>query len=532
MACASNARVARLLTPPGFARVKKLEPTPAWRDPGDAAVCRGKIIGGGHAGGTRRGAGTGIGGVLLAHRSRRSCRRTTLGNPRMPFHARRRALRALRHALLRLDTPWRHLVAAAAVGVLGGLTVAAFRATLYALEALFVRAQDGHLVAAAEMLPAPVRVLAPFFGALGAGLLLWLAARSGSGTGAAAPRVSGDYIEAVAIGNGRLDLRGGLLKVAASMLVVSTGGAVGREGAMVLLAAMFASLLGRALGGVANLRLMVSCGAAAGLASAYHAPLAGAVFVAEILLGSLALSQLGPVVVSAVVAFGVTVSLGQRTVLFPVAGIEAPDAIQVVLLLLLGLVGGALGAALLRWLRAARSLFRRSGLPVPAAFALGGLLVGLLSLWRPEVWGNGYSGIQQQLTGTEGWRVIALVLACKLLAIAATTGSGAPGGVFTPTLFAGAAAGALAAAALAALGVTTTPEPMYAVVGMGVLLAATTHAPVMAALMVFEMTGQYALLPMLLPACVLATLVSRRLEPLSVYGLLGPGELGDRPRSG
>jgi len=450
----------------------------------------------------------------------------------MSFHPCRDGLRLLRHALLRLDKPWRHLVVAAAVGALGGLTVAAFRATLYALETLLVGAQGGHLVAAAEVLQAPVRVLAPFFGALAAGLLLWLAGRADSGANAGAARGSGDYIEAVAIGNGRLDTRGGLLKVGASMLVVSTGGAVGREGAMVLLAAMLASLLGRLLGGVANLRLMVSCGAAAGLASAYHAPLAGAVFVAEILLGSLALSQLGPVVVSAVVAFGVSVSLGQRSVLFPVAGIGSPDATQVALLLLLGLVGGALGAALLRWLRTARSLFKRSRLPLPAAFALGGLLVGLLSLVRPEVWGNGYSGIQQQLAGAGSWSVIAFVLVFKLAAIAATTGSGAPGGVFTPTLFTGAAAGALAAAALAAIGVTTTPEPMYAVVGMGVLLAATTHAPVMAALMVFEMTGQYALLPMLLPACVLATLVSRRIEPLSVYGLLGPGELGDRPRTG
>lgn len=426
---------------------------------------------------------------------------------------------------MRLDTPWRHLVVATAVGALGALAVAAFRQALFALETLLVGASGGHLVSAAQKLPADMRMLAPALGGLAAGLLLWFAERGRTAPAAGAPlRHGGDYIEAVAIGNGRLDIRGGLLKVAASMLVVSTGGAVGREGAMVLLAAMLASLLGRIIGRGADLRLVVSCGAAAGLAAAYHAPLAGALFVAEILLGSLALAQLGPVVVAAVMAFGVSVTLGERSVLFPLATVTLPGLGQVGLMLMFSIIGGVLGACLLRWLRAARTLFVRSRLLLPAAFALGGLAVGVLSLWRPEVWGNGYSSIHQQLTSPAAWSVVALVLALKLLAIGATTGSGAPGGVFTPTLFAGAAVGALAASALAAGGVTAASGPLYAVVGMAVLLAATTHAPVMSASMVFEMTGQYALLPLLLPACVIAALVSRRFAAMSVYGLSGPAD--------
>jgi chloride channel protein, CIC family len=431
----------------------------------------------------------------------------------------------MRRALMRLDTPWRHLVVATAVGALGALAVAAFRQALFALETLLVGASGGHLVSAAQKLPADMRMLAPALGGLAAGLLLWFAERGRTAPAAGAPlRHGGDYIEAVAIGNGRLDIRGGLLKVGASMLVVSTGGAVGREGAMVLLAAMLASLLGRIIGRGADLRLVVSCGAAAGLAAAYHAPLAGALFVAEILLGSLALAQLGPVVVAAVMAFGVSVTLGERSVLFPLATVTLPGLGQVGLILMFSIIGGVLGACLLRWLRAARTLFVRSRLLLPAAFALGGLAVGVLSLWRPEVWGNGYSSIHQQLTSPAAWSVVALVLALKLLAIGATTGSGAPGGVFTPTLFAGAAVGALAASALAAGGVTAASGPLYAVVGMAVLLAATTHAPVMSASMVFEMTGQYALLPLLLPACVIAALVSRRFAAMSVYGLSGPAD--------
>lgn len=442
----------------------------------------------------------------------------------------RAGVRSTRRALLRLDAPWRHLIVAALVGVFGALAVAGFRQTLYALETVLVGASGGHLVAAAQMLPPETRVLAPAVGGMAAGLLLWLAERGRPALAErTAPPHRGDYIEAVVIGNGRLDLRGGLLKVVASLLVVSTGGAVGREGAMVLLAAMLASMLGRTLGRSVDLRLVVSYGAAAGLTTAYHAPLAGAVFVAEILLGSLAFTKLAPVIVAAVTAYGVSVSLGQRSVLFPVPEVTSPDAVQMAVLLALSLVGGAAGAVLLRWLRFTRALFTSARLPLPLAFGIGGLVVGVLSLWRPEVWGNGYSSIQHQLTSPAPWTVVASVLVLKLLAIGATTGSGAPGGVFTPTLFTGAACGALAASALAGLGVSIAAQPVYAMVGMAVLLAATTHAPVMAALMVVEMTGQYMLLPLLLPACVLASFVSRRFEPLSIYGLRGPGEPAEKP---
>lgn len=434
----------------------------------------------------------------------------------MDHHRTRALLRKTRRALLRIDTPWRNLLVAAGVGALGALAVETFRLLLLALEAAFVGAHGGHLVAAASALAPEFRVLTPAIGGLAAGLLLWLAERSGDGPGA--PH-GGDYIEAVAIGDGRLNLRAGVLKVLASLLVVSTGGAVGREGAMVLLAAMLASALGRLFGRSVELRLVVSCGAAAGLAAAYHAPLAGAVFVAEILLGSLALAQLGPVIVAAVMAYGITVVLGGRTVLFPVAPGPLPDAWQLLLMLAASVMAGFAGAALLRWLAWSRALFVRMALPLPLAFALGGLVVGLLSWWRPEVWGNGYSSIEQQLQAAGAWQVVALVLLFKLIAIGATTGSGAPGGVFTPTLFVGATFGALLAAGLHALGVAQAVEPVYAVLGMAVLLAATTHAPVMAALMVFEMTGRYDLLAVLLPACVVATLVSRRLHPTSVYGL-------------
>lgn len=428
----------------------------------------------------------------------------------------RRPLRLVRRVLGFPRSPWGDLAMAVVVGVCGALIVEAFRALLFGLEALFVGAVDGHLVDAARQLAPATRVLAPAVGALAAGLVLWLGER---GRAASPVRRSGDYIEAVAIGSGRLDLMGGMTKSVASLLVVATGGAVGREGAMVLLSAMAASWLGRIAGRRYELRLVVSAGAAAGLAAAYHAPLAGAVFVAELLLGSLALAQLGPVIVAAVASHGVTTLIVGQSSLFGLAPLPRPGLVEAVPLVAMGLFAAGIGAALLHWLDAVRSLYARSRLPVPLAFALGGLVVGVLSLWQPEVWGNGYSTTARFLVAPPLWQTAAAILVLKLIAVAATTGSGAPGGVFTPTLFVGAAFGLLTAAALQALGAPVAPTPVHVLFGMATLLAATTHAPVMAALMIFEMAQQYTLLTTLLPACVIAALVSRRLHPLSVYGL-------------
>lgn len=405
---------------------------------------------------------------------------------------------------------------AVVVGTCGALVVEAFRTLLFGLETLLVGASEGHLVEAARQLAPGARVLAPLVGALAAGLVVWFGERGRASTPF---RRSGDYIEAVAIGNGRLDLTGGVMKAAASLLVVSTGGAVGREGAMVLLSAMAASVLGRIAGPRYELRLVVSAGAAAGLAAAYHAPLAGAMFVAELLLGSLALAQLGPVIVAAVASHGVTTLIVGRSSLFGLPPLPAPGLLQSGPLVAMGLVAAGIGAALLYWLEAVRSLYARSGLREPLAFALGGLVVGILSLWHPEVWGNGYSTTARFLVAPPLWQTVAVILLLKLIAIAATTGSGAPGGVFTPTLFVGAAFGLLTASALHALGAPVAQTPVYVLFGMATVLAATSHAPVMSALMIFEMAQQYTLLTTLLPACVIAALLSQRIHARSVYGL-------------
>ncbi|MBE8856344.1 voltage-gated ClC-type chloride channel ClcB, partial [Enterobacter hormaechei] len=163
-------------------------------------------------------------------------------------------------------------------------------------------------------------------------------------------------------------------------------------------------------------------------------------------------------------------------------------------------------------------LFLRLKLSPPWQLALGGLIVGLLSLLTPKVWGNGYSVVQAFLQSPPLLSVIAGVFICKLLAVLASSGSGAPGGVFTPTLFVGMATGMLFAQIFALWFPGSETAILLGLAGMATLLAATTHAPIMSALMVCEMTGQYFLLPGLLVACVVASVLSRTLRHDSIYG--------------
>ncbi|MGE8620493.1 MAG: chloride channel protein, partial [Achromobacter spanius] len=157
--------------------------------------------------------------------------------------------------------------------------------------------------------------------------------------------------------------------------------------------------------------------------------------------------------------------------------------------------------------------------PLWVRMALGGLIVGALSVINPEVWGNGYSVVNSMLHTQWAWQAVAAILLMKILATAASAGSGAVGGVFTPTLFVGAALGALYGTGLQALlpagGLSTVSS--YAVVGMGALLAATTHAPLMSILMIFEMTLSYEVMLPLMLACITGYVIAHRIRPESVY---------------
>jgi CIC family chloride channel protein len=183
----------------------------------------------------------------------------------------------------------------------------------------------------------------------------------------------------------------------------------------------------------------------------------------------------------------------------------------------MGLLAGLCGPLLMWLMTFSHGLFLRLKLSPPWQLALG-VDRRAAVLLTPKVWGNGYSVVQAFLLAPPLLSVIAGVFICKLLAVLASSGSGAPGGVFTPTLFVGMATGMLFAQLFALWLPGSETAILLGLAGMATLLAATTHAPIMSALMVCEMTGQYVLLPGLLVACVVASVLSRTLRHDSIYG--------------
>lgn len=397
------------------------------------------------------------------------------------------------------------------IGVAAAFSTEIFRGAIGLLQKALT-GHSGSLVEMAKSLPWQMRIILPAAGGAAAGALLVYAKRFSSGA-------ASDYMEAIAIGDGRVPVRESLLRSLSSLSTIATGGSIGREGSMVQLAAVCASAFGRLLRfDTERLRLLVACGAAAGITSAYNTPLAGAFFITEIVLGSISMISFGPVVVSSVVAnMTMRVFPGYQTPYampaFPeVAGVEA------LLFMLMGALCGLLAPQFLLLLEFSKRRFQQLPLALPARLALGGFLVGVLSIWVPQVWGNGYSVVNSFLHHQWVWTAVLAILAAKIAATALTTGSGAVGGVFTPTLFVGAATGWLFGAAAQALFPHASSVPyVYAVIGMGAFLAAATNAPLMAILMIFEMTLSYAAVLPLMLACVVAYLVARSISDRSMY---------------
>lgn len=414
---------------------------------------------------------------------------------------------------------------AALTGFFGALASVAFREGIRLFERLLTGGSGG-LVDAASTLQGWHRVAAPAVGGVAAGLVLHFGSRLlGS-------RRSVDYMEAVVVGDGAIAARPTLLRSLSSLFTIGSGGSIGREGPMVQLAALLGSKLGLlSRAPVPRRRLLVACGAAAGIAAAYNAPIAGAIFVAEIVMGSIAMESLGPLVVASVTA-NVTIHrfLGFGPV-FAVPHLQFGANWELVFYGILGVVLGHLAPLFLALLDWTKDRFAALPAPEYVRLGLGGLVVGVISLGFPQVWGNGYSVVGTILTGQIAGLLLLALFAAKIVSTAATVGSGAIGGIFTPTLFIGAAVGSLASTLVhAALpGAALSSPGAYALVGMGGLLAATTYAPLTAILMIFEMTLDYDMVLPLMLACVTAHYTAKAYRgSRSVYhDALRPDRQGD-----
>jgi CIC family chloride channel protein len=398
-------------------------------------------------------------------------------------------------------------------GLVGAAAVLSVRVALEGVQWLLTQ-NTGPLIEVAKSLPTWRRIATPAVGGLLAGFLIQWGQRF------LRNQTASDYMEAVAVGDGVVRGRPAVLRTLASLFSISSGGSLGREGPLLQLAAALTSSAGRRAGlRPPRLPLMVASAAAAGLAATYHAPLGCSLFIAEVVLGTLAMESIGPLVLASVVAVAVTRPILGSQAIFPATVFRFATVAELPFHLLTGVLLGAAAAAFVHLLAAARSSFAALRLPPALQLGLGGLIVGGVSVAVPEVWGNGHTALDPMLRGEAlGWTALTLLLVAKLAATLASVGSGAIGGVFTPTLLLGGLGGWFLGALFHRFfpGWTGVPAS-YALIGMGAFLAATTHAPLTAVVLVFEMTLNPDSIAPLLLASVAAFFVARGFNTGSIY---------------
>ena len=411
-----------------------------------------------------------------------------------------------------------HLLLAAVIGVVGGCVNLFFFYAGETVQRLFLP-QPVDPVQAAEMFAPWQRLAVPTVGGLVAGLILYLGFRL------VGPQGSSDLLEAVVAGDGRLPFRTESVKTASALVSIATGASIGREGGITQLSATLASKLGQiAKWPPYRLRLLVGCGAAAGISAAYNAPIAGAVFAALIVLGNFSMNLFAPLVCASVVATMVSRSFFGIEPWYHVPPFPPTAPLELPWFILMGILCGGVSALFMKFLRAAKKNFNHFDMPIYVRMTLAGLAVGIVAtIGFPGVCGNGYFVTNAILHGdykaaTGGFTQLGGLFFAKLLATAITVGAGTVGGVFTPTMFLGADAGALFGMTLHHFGCAAgVPSGAFALVGMGATLSGTTKSPLLAMIMAFEISLDYSLMPPLMLACVVSVLVSRQLHNESVY---------------
>jgi CIC family chloride channel protein len=409
------------------------------------------------------------------------------------------------------------MLTALVVGAGAGLGAVVFRRLIAGMQTL-----------AYDRLGSFLQGIAPFhlliIPALGGaifGPLIYRFAREAKGHGV--PEV----MEAVALHGGRIRPRVAVIKSLASAICIGTGGSVGREGPIAQIGSALGSTIGQWLKlSDERIRNLVACGAAGGIAATFNAPIGGAVFALEVILGQLHVTYFGAVVISAVTADVVAHFFEKDVRAFTVPQYALVSPWELALYTLLGILAavGAVGFTRLLYF----TEDRWDGLHFPEYLkpVIGGLLLGVIGILSfkidgfPRVFGVGYESIGDVLFGRLAIQVILGLFLLKMLATVMTLGSGGSGGIFAPSLFMGAMLGSLfGQAAHHFFPSVTAPAGAYAMVGMAAFFSGAAHAPVTAILILFEMTGDYNIILPLMLATVVSTLVARLLSNESIYTL-------------
>ena len=330
-----------------------------------------------------------------------------------------------------------------------------------------------------------------------------------------------EVMENVAIRGGVIRLRVLIVKVWASAVSIASGASVGREGPMVQIGSSIGSLFGQVTQITSRqMKTFVGAGAAAGIAATFNTPIAGSLFALEIIIGDFGLAQFSPIVVSAVISTLISHQYADEFGIFDVPGYQLLSLWELIPYFILGLLTGVVAVLFIRTLYKTDDLIEKIPLPASVKALAGGGIVGAMALIYPEILGNGYEVINNILLGDVVWNVALILVVWKIAATSITIGAGASGGVFAPSLFLGAMTGGFVGSIAHALFPETVASPgAYALVGMAGVVGASTHAPLTAILIIFELTNDYEIILPVMLTTIIATVFSMILNKDSIYSM-------------
>jgi len=407
------------------------------------------------------------------------------------------------------------IIVAIIIGVLAGFGAIAIRTLIMEISNLSFPG-DKNLLENIIDAPIYIKILIPMIGGLIVGPLIYFFAPEAKGHGV--PEV----MQAILLKGGVIRPRVALIKALASSITIGTGGSVGREGPIIQIGSSLGSTVGQFFNISGNrMKTLVGCGAAAGIAAAFNAPIAGALFAVEIILMDFAFTQFSPIVISSVMATVISHKFEGNLAAFQVPRYELVTPWELFFYIGLGLLAGLASFLFIRVLYSFEDFFdNKVKIPEYLQPAFGGILIGLIALVFPQIMGVGYDSINNALHGQTLWYLALILIFVKIFATSLTLGSGGSGGIFAPSLFIGAMLGCFFGTIVHNFFPSITASPgAYALVAMGGLVAGTTRAPITAIIIVFELTNDYNIILPLMITCIISTILSSKLSRESIYTL-------------
>ena len=397
------------------------------------------------------------------------------------------------------------------VGIIAGLASVVFKTMIHFFQSLFWRAPN--IIEAASSQTWHWTILIPAIGGLLVGPLVYYGAREAKGHGVP------EIMEAQIFHGSRIRNQVAFIKSLASSICIGSGGSTGREGPIVQISASLASTVSQIFRiPERGMRIIVAAGAGAGIGATFNAPIAGALFAVEVILGEFGVFSFSPIIIASVIA-----TLTSRLLIGDFAAFTVPKYTLISVweigpYILLGIISGLVAILFIKVLYFLEDKFELLHLHPLIKPAIGGLLVGLIGWKLPQIFGVSYEAIGSCLQNQIGYWLAFLLIFAKILGTSLTLGSGGSGGIFAPSLFMGAMTGNF----IGSIFHNSFPQSIsspgaFALVGMGAVVAGATHAPMTAIVIIFELTYDYKIILPLMLSCIIASLVTVGLNRESIY---------------